>query len=83
MRSFIHVLTLLLIMRTTLKATIYDSLPHGEGWRVIFRSVQVMFSFVLILQAIKSLPLVESALVVNLAPLFVAVLGYFILGDKL
>lgn len=70
-------------MRTALKAIIYDSLPQGEGWRVIFRSVQVMFSFVLILQAIKSLPLVESALVVNLAPLFVAVLGYFILGDKL
>lgn len=35
------------------------------------------------IQAIKILPLVIVALVLNTSPLFTAMLGYFVLGDTL
>ncbi|CDW80631.1 drug metabolite transporter permease [Stylonychia lemnae] len=56
--------------------------PHLRGV-LLYRTLQGNFTLLLLYHAVKYLPLVQVALIINLMPLFTAIMGYYYLNERL
>lgn len=59
------------------------SVPRDSYWNLVLRCAQGLIAFSCVYYAVKYLPLVFVALVMNLSPIFIAILSYIILHEKL
>jgi drug/metabolite transporter (DMT)-like permease len=72
-----------LILRTDLKKTVYDSIERKYLKYILFNVFSGVSIFILLYFSLSSLPLVEVTLMLNTVGLMVAVIAYFMLGDRL
>jgi drug/metabolite transporter (DMT)-like permease len=60
-----------------------ESVTDETRWPLIYRTAQGILTMFMLYNATEYLPLVQVALIVNLMPLFTAVLGYWYLREHL
>lgn len=70
-------------MNVNTKKLVWDAVPKSEFKLILVRIFCVILSFYLTIQAYKALSLVEIALVLNTAPLFVGIMSYFVFKEKI
>ena len=73
----------IVILNIDFKKVVYDSIPRDQYCNLAYRSIQGILTFFCTFEAIKYLPLVLVAIVVNMSPICIAIFGYFWLHESL
>ena len=81
-RGIIVFVLMLYLMRGRFKELMWTSIPTRMFSPLIIRSFSGLLGFLCINYALKHLPLVLVALIVNTLPLFTSLLGFVILRER-
>ena len=83
MRACIQSAIHLAIMNVRVKRYMIDKIRRERIPFLIFKVIQGLLSHVIVFNGLRYLAMVEVALIINTMPLFTAVLGYYILDERL
>lgn len=83
MRAGISSVLYLALINVNFKKIMIDSVTPELRFPLAYRTIQGCFTLLLLYHAVKYLPLVQVALIINLMPLFTAIFGYLYLKERL
>jgi drug/metabolite transporter (DMT)-like permease len=83
LRLLFQALFVLIVLNKDSVKVLVKNIPRDQVKNIILNAFLMVGTHFLLFYSIRALPLVEVSLVINLIPLCTAVLGYFILKDKL
>ncbi len=83
LRSSISLFIYLILINRNFKKIMIDSVTPDIRFQLIYRTIQANLTLLFLNHAVKYLPLVEVALIVNLMPIFTAIFGYYWLNERL
>lgn len=83
LRAAISTFLYLLIINVNFKKIMIDPVTPDLRFPLAYRTIQGCFTLLLLYHAVKYLPLVQVALIINLIPLFTAIFGYLYLKERL
>lgn len=82
-RCSIQIFFFMVLMNVRVKHILWDSVPPNKGAAIMGRIVQRIILMFTLLYSIKELPVGIVSLVTQTSPLFVALLGYILLREKI
>ena len=83
MRASIQSVIHIAIMNVRIKKFMIDKIRKERIPFLVFKVIQGLISHIVVFNAIRYLPMVEVALIINTMPLFTAVFGYCFLNESL
>ena len=82
LRSIVHTLIIVFVLNLQMKHVLWNGIPSDKIGMIAFRVGLGVLSFYFMFQGIRTLPLVEVALVTNLMPIFTTILSCYILMNE-
>ncbi|CDW82674.1 membrane protein [Stylonychia lemnae] len=82
-RACFTAIIFIVVMNRKIKHVMITSIPRQSYFNLTVRCIQGLIAFTLVYYALRYLPLVFVALVMNLSPIFIAILSYLVLKEQL